>query len=323
MDTLMECKRSGDVRSRLRRECRRARAAAAQVRAARPSAVDAAGPLARRRDRRPGLHAAVPRRRASPRASRSTTSPRYINETALFRNQWQFRPERRGENDDEFKARIRPTLRASSSTRPRPSGVLVPAGRVGLLPGQRRRQRPRRVDRRRPHAPSGCGSASRASARSRSSASPTSSGRSESGEADYAAFHVVTMGDARQRARRPSCSPPNRYQEYLLLHGLVGRDDRGARRAAGTAASARSGASPTRTARRSPACSASSTAASRYSWGYPACPDLEDQAKLAELLERRPHRRRAHRGVPAQYEPEQTTSAIICPHPEAKYFVAR
>ena len=37
----------------------------------------------------------------------------YINETALFRNQWQFRPEKGGgESDEEFKARIRPTLRA-------------------------------------------------------------------------------------------------------------------------------------------------------------------------------------------------------------------
>ena len=34
----------------------------------------------------------------------------FINETALFRNQWQFRPEK-GENDADFKDRIRPTLR--------------------------------------------------------------------------------------------------------------------------------------------------------------------------------------------------------------------
>ena len=61
----------------------------------------------------------------------------------------------------------------------------------------------------------------------------------------------------------------------------------------------------------------------RYSWGYPACPDLEDNAQVAELLD-------AHRiGVNCsedtswQYQPEQTTSAIICHHPQAKYFVAR
>ena len=97
-------------------------------------------------------------------------------------------------------------------------------------------------------------------ARSRSSASPTSSARSTSGEADYAAFHIVTMGAAVSRAhgravrRRPLPGVPAAPRPRR-------RDGRGAGRAAGTAASARSGASPTRTARRSPACSASSTAA--------------------------------------------------------------
>ena len=42
----------------------------------------------------------------------------------------------------------------------------------------------------------------------------------------------------------------------------------------------------------------------RYSWGYPACPDLEDNAKVAELLDGRPHRHRGQRGdrlpVPAR-----------------------
>ena len=59
---------------------------------------------------------------------------------------------------------------------------------------------------------------------------------------------------------------------------------------------------------------------SRYSWGYPACPDLEDQTKLDELLDL------SSIGVQLteefQLEPEQTTSAIIVPHPEAKYFIA-
>jgi 5-methyltetrahydrofolate--homocysteine methyltransferase len=58
---------------------------------------------------------------------------------------------------------------------------------------------------------------------------------------------------------------------------------------------------------------------SRYSWGYPACPDLEDQERLVDLLDA------AAIGVALteeyQLEPEQSTSAIIVPHPEAKYFV--
>src|SRR5690606_37622943 len=48
----------------------------------------------------------------------------FINETALFRNQWQFRPEK-GESDDEFKARIRPTLREELA-KAKAAGILVP-----------------------------------------------------------------------------------------------------------------------------------------------------------------------------------------------------
>jgi len=58
----------------------------------------------------------------------------------------------------------------------------------------------------------------------------------------------------------------------------------------------------------------------RYSWGYPACPDLEDNATVVALLG-------ADRiGIKVsdtfQLEPEQTTTAIICHHPRAKYFIA-
>ena len=61
----------------------------------------------------------------------------------------------------------------------------------------------------------------------------------------------------------------------------------------------------------------------RYSWGYPACPDLEDNAKVRRAARRRPHRRRGQRGDFWQLHPEQTTAAIICHHPQAKYFVGR
>jgi 5-methyltetrahydrofolate--homocysteine methyltransferase len=57
---------------------------------------------------------------------------------------------------------------------------------------------------------------------------------------------------------------------------------------------------------------------SRYSFGYPACPNLEDQAKLFELLE--PERIGVELSQEFQLDPEQSTSAIIVHHPEAKYF---
>jgi len=59
---------------------------------------------------------------------------------------------------------------------------------------------------------------------------------------------------------------------------------------------------------------------SRYSFGYPACPHLEDQTKLFQLLD--PERNVGVRLTSAfLLEPEQSTSAIVVHHPAAKYFV--
>lgn len=56
----------------------------------------------------------------------------------------------------------------------------------------------------------------------------------------------------------------------------------------------------------------------RYSFGYPACPNLEDQTLLFELLE--PHRIGIKLTESFLLEPEQSTSALIFHHPEAYYF---
>ena len=57
---------------------------------------------------------------------------------------------------------------------------------------------------------------------------------------------------------------------------------------------------------------------SRYSFGYPACPDLAQQRQLLTLL------RAQEIGVSLteedQLDPEQSTSAIVVLHPQAKYF---
>ncbi|MFI8932045.1 methionine synthase [Streptomyces sp. NPDC053474] len=59
----------------------------------------------------------------------------------------------------------------------------------------------------------------------------------------------------------------------------------------------------------------------RFSLGYGACPDLEDRAKIAELL--RPERIGVQLSEEFQLHPEQSTDAIVLHHPEAKYFNAR
>mgnify|MGYP003346063452 CR=1 FL=1 len=54
--------------------------------------------------------------------------------------------------------------------------------------------------------------------------------------------------------------------------------------------------------------------------GYPACPDLTDNATVADLLEASRIGVEVSEGF--QLHPEQTTDAIICHHPQAKYFIA-
>jgi 5-methyltetrahydrofolate--homocysteine methyltransferase len=59
---------------------------------------------------------------------------------------------------------------------------------------------------------------------------------------------------------------------------------------------------------------------SHYWWGCPACPDLEEPAKLTDLLDLDPIG--VHLTEEFQLEPERSTSAIVVPHAGAKYLVA-
>jgi 5-methyltetrahydrofolate--homocysteine methyltransferase len=56
----------------------------------------------------------------------------------------------------------------------------------------------------------------------------------------------------------------------------------------------------------------------RYSWGYPACPDLEQHALVDRLLDFNEIGVRLTEG--SQFEPEQTTAALVVHHPDAKYY---
>ena len=242
----------------------------------------------------------------------------YINETALFRNQWQFRPEK-NETDEQFKERLRPMLREQLAAA-KASGVLIPQLVYGYFPVNgdgnelvvwtdetRTTERTRFAYPRQKVEPYLCIA---------DFFRPISSG-----EIDYAAFHIVTMG-ATVSEKAAELFAANEYQKYLELHGIgvemaealaeywhhrirsewgfVNED--GPTIAGLFRQQYRSG---------------------RYSWGYPACPDLEDNARVAELLEAGRLGIEVSEETGWQYQPEQTTSAIICHHPKAKYFVAR
>ncbi|MBA2327128.1 MAG: dihydropteroate synthase, partial [Actinobacteria bacterium] len=241
----------------------------------------------------------------------------YLNETALFRNQWQFRPDKtKTENDEEFKARIRPILR-DELEKAKAEGWLVPAVSWGYFPVNSEgddlivwADDDRRTERLRFSFPR--------QKKDRFLCISDFFRSVESGDPDYAGFHVVTIGEQASERER-ALFAADKYQEYLLCHGLsVEMTEALAelwhlriRQEWGFADE--DGPTLTGLFRQQ-------YRGSRYSWGYPACPDLDDQAKLDELLDL------SSIGVKLteefQLEPEQSTSAIIVPHPEAKYFIA-
>ena len=242
----------------------------------------------------------------------------YINETALFRNQWQFRPHK-GEDDAAFKERIRPTLREQLGTA-KADDLLVPQVAYGYFAANKDgddlviwKDETRTGELARFSFP-------------RQSADPflciSDFFRSvDSGEADYAAFHLVTMG-APVSERAAELFAADRYQDYLLLHGL------GVEMAEALAEywhrrireewdfAHEDGPDLNGLFRQK-------YRGGRYSFGYPACPDLADNEKAWEILDGARLGIEVSEETGFQFQPEQTTCALICHHPRAKYFVAR
>ena len=243
---------------------------------------------------------------------------KYLSETALFRNQWGYRP-LEGETDAGFKARVRAVLRQQLADA-RQADVLRPAVAYGYFAAnaegddlviwsdERRSSELARL-----HFP-------------RQEESPWLCIADffrplASGETDYAAFHVVTMGSAvsEETARLFAA---DRYGDYLHLHGLSVEMTEAlaeywhwrVRHEWGFAAE--DGPSLQGLFRQQ-------YRGGRYSWGYPACPDLEDNARCAGLVGAERIGVECSEGTSWQFHPEQTTAAIICHHPQAKYFIVR
>ncbi len=139
-----------------------------------------------------------------------------------------------------------------------------------------------------------------------------------SGEIDTVAFHVVTMGSSVSEATAKLFAA-DEYRKYLELHGLSVQL---------TEALAEHWHARIRNEMGFQSEDASDISSildqgyrgSRYSFGYPACPDVEQQLQLCELLD--PSRIGVELSEEFQLHPEQSTSAIIVHHPEAKYFNA-
>ena len=239
----------------------------------------------------------------------------YLNETALFRNQWGFRPEN-GEDDPAFKDRVRNRLREELATA-KAGQLLVPQVAWGHFAANadgddlviwtdesRATERMRFSFPRQVEDPYLCIADFFRTV--------------ESGDKDYASFMVVTMG-SRVSEEAARLFAADEYQQYLYLHGL------GVEMAEALAEywhhrireelgfADQDGPTLTGLFRQK-------YRGGRYSWGYPACPELEDNAKVVELLEADRIGVEVSEGF--QLHPEQSTTAIICHHPQAKYFVA-
>jgi 5-methyltetrahydrofolate--homocysteine methyltransferase len=138
----------------------------------------------------------------------------------------------------------------------------------------------------------------------------------ESGETDVVAFQLVTVGSRISEATADLFAK-NAYRDYLELHGLSVQL---------AEALAEYWHSRVREAMGIRAADPASLLGilrvgyqgCRYSFGYPACPDLEDRAKVMRLLE--PDRIGVSLSEEFQLTPEQSTDALIAHHPEAKYF---
>jgi 5-methyltetrahydrofolate--homocysteine methyltransferase len=128
-----------------------------------------------------------------------------------------------------------------------------------------------------------------------------------SGDVDVVAFQVVTVGDeATRRFERQQAA--GEYSEAFYAHGIAVESaeavaewlHRRIRRELGIPGGR----------------------GKRYSWGYGACPDLEDHAQLFKLL---PAEEALGMELTSAYQliPEQSTAAVIVHHPQAKYYAVR
>ncbi|HEX8719772.1 MAG TPA: methionine synthase [Pyrinomonadaceae bacterium] len=240
---------------------------------------------------------------------------RFVNETALFKGQWQFKQGRR--TAEEYRAlvaeKVRPVYDELKLQAER-EGLLVPQVVYGYFPCQSegndlvvyhddgRTERARFTFPRQPAGRRLCLADFFASR--------------ESGRVDVVAFQLVTVGRRASEYAQELFRTDN-YSDYLFFHGLSVEAaealaelwHKHVREELGIAG---------RDAAELPKLFHQGYQGSRFSFGYPACPDLEDQTKLFELLA--PERIGVELSEEFQLVPEQSTSAIIVHHEEAKYF---
>ncbi|WP_019544169.1 methionine synthase [Streptomyces sulphureus] len=141
----------------------------------------------------------------------------------------------------------------------------------------------------------------------------------ESGETDVVGFQVVTVGNRIGEVTQ-ELFEANAYREYLELHGLSVQLAEALAEYFHARVRNELGFSGQDPAQMQGMFDLQYRGA-RFSLGYGACPNLEDRAKIADMLQ--PERIGVELSEEFQLHPEQSTDAIVLHHPEAKYFNAR
>jgi 5-methyltetrahydrofolate--homocysteine methyltransferase len=240
---------------------------------------------------------------------------KYVNETALFKGQWQFKQGRK--SAEEYRAfveeKVRPVYDELKLHSERES-LLVPQVVYGYFPCQSedndlvvyhedgRTERTRFTFPRQPDGRRLCLADFFAS--------------KESGRVDVVAFQLVTVGRRASEYAHELFRSDN-YSDYLYFHGLSVESAEALAEAWHKRVREELGIAD-RDAPELAKLFHQGYQGSRFSFGYPACPDLEDQTKLFDLLG--PERIGVELSEEFQLVPEQSTSAIIVHHEEAKYF---
>ena len=239
----------------------------------------------------------------------------YINETALFKGQWQFKQGRKPA--EEYQAlvaeHVRPVLEELQARSEREK-LLRPRAVYGyfhcqssgndliIYDGATTSELTRFTFPRQPAGKRLCLADYFASV--------------ESGRPDVVAFDLVTMGRRASEYAQQLFKSDN-YSEYLYFHGLSVESAEALAELWHKKIRAELGIAGN-DAENLNALFRQGYQGSRFSFGYPACPNLEDQVKLFELLD--PSRIDVELTEEFQLDPEQSTSAIIIHHPEARYF---
>ena len=251
----------------------------------------------------------------------------YINETALFKNQWQLKTASQSDYARLVEEKYRPILRDLQEEVIR-QGWFQPQAVYGWFPCQSEGNDVVIYD---PAGFSRAGAAAPHEFREvqRFTFPRQKEGRKlsiadffaprDSGRLDVIGISVVTIGE-RASHETARLFESGEYTKYLYLHGLSVESAEALAELLHKQMRAELGIGGDDAPRISDLFH-QKYRGSRYSFGYPACPNLEDQTKIFALL----HPEEAI-GVRLTtgflLEPEQSTSALVVHHPDAKYFVA-